>query len=139
MSYYRKHIVLWNAANDMLHKGSAYLEEKAEKADGIFGSFCKTDKQNVAQDLDASNTGDGTLGNAVILEVNHNNSKCDTELTCSGSPENVSIQPVGKKNVQQLEIDATFNFPCNVPIFGHYYITECYAYQSSQIGVTTSS
>lgn len=111
MSYYRKHIVLWNAANDMLHKGSAYLEEKAEKADGIFGSFCKTDKQNVAQDLDASNTGDGTLGNAVILEVNHNNSKCDTELTCSGSPENVSIQPVGKKNVQQLEIDATFNFP----------------------------
>jgi hypothetical protein len=28
---------------------------------------------------------------------------------------------------------------CNVPIFGHYYITECYAYQSSQIGVTKSS
>jgi hypothetical protein len=28
---------------------------------------------------------------------------------------------------------------CNVPIFGHYYVTECYAYQSSQMGVTTSS
>ena len=28
---------------------------------------------------------------------------------------------------------------CNVPILGHYYITECYAYQSSQIGVTASS
>jgi hypothetical protein len=28
---------------------------------------------------------------------------------------------------------------CNVPIFGHYYITECYAYQSSQTGVTASS
>jgi hypothetical protein len=28
---------------------------------------------------------------------------------------------------------------CNVPILGHYNITECYAYQSSQIGVTESS
>jgi hypothetical protein len=28
---------------------------------------------------------------------------------------------------------------CNVPILGHYYITECYAYQSSQIWVTASS
>jgi hypothetical protein len=28
---------------------------------------------------------------------------------------------------------------CNVPIFGHYYVTECYAYQSSQMGVTASS
>jgi hypothetical protein len=28
---------------------------------------------------------------------------------------------------------------CNVPIFGNYYITECYAYQSSEMGVTTSS
>jgi hypothetical protein len=28
---------------------------------------------------------------------------------------------------------------CNVPIFGHYYVTECYAYQSSQMGVTMSS
>jgi hypothetical protein len=27
----------------------------------------------------------------------------------------------------------------NVPIFGHYYITECYAYQSSEIGVIESS
>jgi hypothetical protein len=27
----------------------------------------------------------------------------------------------------------------NVSIFGHYYITECYAYQGSQIGVTASS
>jgi hypothetical protein len=27
----------------------------------------------------------------------------------------------------------------NVPILGHYNITECYAYQSSQIGVTESS
>jgi hypothetical protein len=28
---------------------------------------------------------------------------------------------------------------CNVPILGHYNITECYAYQSSQIGVIESS
>jgi hypothetical protein len=28
---------------------------------------------------------------------------------------------------------------CNVPILGHYNFTECYAYQSSQIGVTESS
>jgi hypothetical protein len=28
---------------------------------------------------------------------------------------------------------------CNVPILGHYNITECYAYWSSQIGVTESS
>jgi hypothetical protein len=28
---------------------------------------------------------------------------------------------------------------CNVPTFGHYYITTCYSYQSSQIGVTKSS
>ena len=28
---------------------------------------------------------------------------------------------------------------CNVPILGHYNITECYAYQSSQIGVPESS
>jgi hypothetical protein len=28
---------------------------------------------------------------------------------------------------------------CNVPSFGHYYVTECYAYQSSQMGVTVSS
>jgi hypothetical protein len=27
---------------------------------------------------------------------------------------------------------------CNVPILGHYNFTECYAYQSSQIGVTES-
>jgi hypothetical protein len=27
---------------------------------------------------------------------------------------------------------------CNVPIFGHYYVIECYAYQSSKMGVTTS-
>lgn len=107
MSYYRKHRVLWNAANNMLNIGSAYLEEKSEK----IGSFCKTNKQIVAQDLDPSNTGDGTLGNAVILEVNHNNSKCNTKLTCSGSPENVSIEPVGMKNVQQLEADVTYNFP----------------------------
>ena len=28
---------------------------------------------------------------------------------------------------------------CNVPILGHYNFIECYAYQSSQIGVTESS
>jgi hypothetical protein len=28
---------------------------------------------------------------------------------------------------------------CNVPNFGHHYIIECYAYQISQMGVTTSS
>jgi hypothetical protein len=27
---------------------------------------------------------------------------------------------------------------CNVPILGHYNFTECYAYQSSQIGVKES-
>jgi hypothetical protein len=31
------------------------------------------------------------------------------------------------------------NQVCNVPTFGHYYITECYADQSSQMGVTASS
>lgn len=110
MSYYRKHAALWNAANDMLHKGSAYMDEMAEKTDGFLASFFKAE-QNVAQELDASNNGDGTRGKTVIFEVNHNNSKCNTDFTCGGSPENVSIQPVGKKNVQQLEIDATFNFP----------------------------
>jgi hypothetical protein len=28
---------------------------------------------------------------------------------------------------------------CNVPTFGHHYITECYADQSSQMGVITST
>lgn len=118
MSYYRKHAALWNAANDMLHNGSAYLDEMAEKADGFLASFCKAER-NVAQELDASNTGDGTRGKAVIFEMNLNNSKCDTELICGGAPENVSIQSVGKKDVQELEIDATversLNLLCSTP------------------------
>jgi hypothetical protein len=35
--------------------------------------------------------------------------------------------------------DSLLRRKCNVPILGHYNFTECYAYQSSQIGVTESS
>jgi hypothetical protein len=39
----------------------------------------------------------------------------------------------------KLEYGRVDEVSCNVPILGHYNFTECYAYQSSQIGVTESS